>query len=101
MSEKKKENIPNTLQGQAWKRATSNSKPNAGTPHDWEDYEKMTEKKKDKSSKGQWHGGKGSIQKSTDQEKYADAWEKIFGKDKGPSKFDKQGPVHYRDGDNT
>ena len=73
--------IPGTLQGQAWKRAKENSKPNAGTPHDWEDYEKMSEeKKKEKSSKGQWHGGKGSIQKDHDHDKYAEAWEKIFGK---------------------
>ena len=63
----------------------------------------MSEKKKNKetTSKGQWHGGKGSIQKPTNQDKYVEAWEKIFGKNKGPSKFDKQGTVHYRDGDNT
>jgi DNA gyrase inhibitor GyrI len=63
----------------------------------------MSEKKENKetTSKGQWHGGKGSIQKPTNQDKYAEAWEKIFGKNKGPSKFDKQGTVHYRDGDNT
>ena len=35
---------------------------------------------KDKSKKGQWHGGKGSIQKDHDHDKYAKAWEKIFGK---------------------
>jgi hypothetical protein len=35
-----------------------------------------------KSSKGQWHGGKGSIQKTTDHDKYADSWERIFGKKK-------------------
>ena len=40
MSEKKKDKIPNTLQEQAWKRATENKRPNAGTPHDWEDYER-------------------------------------------------------------
>ena len=40
MSENKKDKIPNTLQEQAWKRATENKKPNAGTPHDWEDYER-------------------------------------------------------------
>ena len=40
----------------------------------------MSEKKKEKSSKGQWHGGKGSIQKDHDHDKYAVAWEKIFGK---------------------
>ena len=35
---------------------------------------------KEKTSKGQWHGGKGSIQKDHDHDKYAEAWEKIFGK---------------------
>ena len=40
------------------------------------------DKKKETTSKGQWHGGKGSIQKPTNQDKYADAWEKIFGKNK-------------------
>ena len=39
----------------------------------------MSEEKKEKSSKGKWHGGKGSIQKPTNQDKYAEAWEKIFG----------------------
>jgi|TARA_B100000085_G_scaffold53834_2_gene47128 hypothetical protein len=39
----------------------------------------MSEKKKEKSSKGQWHGGKGSIQKDHDHDKYAKGWEKIFG----------------------
>ena len=34
-----------TLQAQAWKRAMKNTKPNAGTPHDWEEYEKSKEKK--------------------------------------------------------
>tara|TARA_B100000900_G_C20337476_1_gene616798 strand:- start:42 stop:221 length:180 start_codon:yes stop_codon:yes gene_type:complete len=32
--------FPRTLQKQAWDRAQSNSRPNAGTPHDWEDWEK-------------------------------------------------------------
>ena len=36
-----------TLQAQAWKRAMSGKKPNAGTPHDWEDYEKVKKEKKD------------------------------------------------------
>ena len=39
----------------------------------------MTEDK-DKSSKGKWHGGKGSIQKSDGQDKYAENYDKIFGK---------------------
>ena len=31
----------------------------------------------------QWHGGKGSApRKDADQKKYADNWEKIFGKNK-------------------
>ena len=42
----------------------------------------MTE---DKADKGQWHGGKGSIQKDHDHNKYADNWDKIFKKDKGLS----------------
>jgi hypothetical protein len=37
---------------------------------------------KQKDSKGQWHGGKGSIQKNHDHKKYVDNWEKIFGKKK-------------------
>ena len=43
---------------------------------------------KDKSSKGQWHGGKGSIQKSDGQDKYAENYDKIFnsGKKKRLSK---------------
>ena len=45
-------------------------------------------KDKDKSNKGQWHGGKGSIQKPTDQDKYAENYDKIFnsGKKKRLSK---------------
>jgi len=42
--------------------------------------EKKKETKTETSNKGQWHGGKGSIQKSHDHNKYADNWEKIFGK---------------------
>ena len=37
-------------------------------------------KDKDKSSKGKWHGGKGSIQKSDGQDKYAENYDKIFNK---------------------
>ena len=40
----------------------------------------MSEKKKEKSSKGQWHGGKGSIQKDHDHDKYAKAWERFLEK---------------------
>ena len=38
--------------------------------------------KKEKSKKGQWHGGKGSIQKDHDHNKYAENYDKIFGKDR-------------------
>lgn len=30
--------------------------------------------------KSNWHGGKGSTPRGTDQQKYADNWEAIFGK---------------------
>ena len=30
---------------------------------------------------GKWHGGKGSAPKQSDQDKYADNWDKIFKKD--------------------
>ena len=53
---KEKNKIPGTLQGQAWKRAVENKKPNAGTPHDWEDYEKKVEKTLYKD-KGATHSG--------------------------------------------
>ena len=43
MKETNKEPEIRTLQAQAWKRAMSGSKPNAGTPHDWEDYENNKE----------------------------------------------------------
>ena len=42
-----KESELRTLQKQAWDRAMNNSKPNAGTPYDWEDYEKEKEKSND------------------------------------------------------
>jgi len=32
--------------------------------------------------KSNWHGGKGSTPRGTDQNKYADNWEKIFGSKK-------------------
>ena len=37
----------------------------------------------------QWHGGKGSQRRNTDNKAYADNWEKIFGKDKGLSEREK------------
>jgi len=40
----------------------------------------MNEKKKETSSKGSWHGGKGSVQKSDGQGKYAENYDKIFNK---------------------
>ena len=46
----------------------------------------MSEEKKKKTSKGKWHGGKGSIQKPTDQDKYAENYDKIFNKKKKLSK---------------
>ncbi len=46
----------------------------------------MSEEKKIKTSKGKWHGGKGSIQKPTDQDKYSENYDKIFNKKKKLSK---------------
>ena len=45
-AKKKLNKIPSTLQDHAWKRAIENSKPNAGTPYDWEDYERQQDSKK-------------------------------------------------------
>ena len=39
-------------------------------------------KEKKTTNKGQWHGGKGSVQKPGDQDKFSDNWDKIFGKTK-------------------
>lgn len=33
-------------------------------------------------SKGAWHGGKGTIPRATDKQKYNDNFDKIFNKDK-------------------
>ena len=52
---------------------------------------------KDKSKKGQWHGGKGSIQKDHDHDKYAKAWEKIFGKKDKVQKHIDSLPEHRED----
>lgn len=41
MEVSKKANRFNTLQEKALQRALENSKPKAGTPHDWEDYERQ------------------------------------------------------------
>ena len=32
--------------------------------------------------KGEWHGGKGSQRRGSDDSSYADNWEKVFGKPK-------------------
>ena len=45
-AKKKLNKIHSTLQDHAWKRAIENSKPNAGTPHDWEDYERQQDSEK-------------------------------------------------------
>ena len=43
----------------------------------------MSEDKKiPEASKGKWHGGKGSVQKPNDQDKFADGWDAIWGKKK-------------------
>jgi len=42
----------------------------------------MSEENKEQKSKGQWHGGKGSVQKPSDQDKFADGWDAIWGKNK-------------------
>lgn len=42
-SDKKEAPIDDSLRGQALKRAKSYHELNAGTPHDWEDLEKMIE----------------------------------------------------------
>jgi hypothetical protein len=42
----------------------------------------MSEDKDVGKSKGQWHGGKGSVQKPNDQDKYAENWDLIWGKKK-------------------
>ena len=43
----KEKESPSTLHNQAWKRAMNVSKPNAGTPHDWEDYERKEREQRD------------------------------------------------------
>ena len=40
------------------------------------------ENNKNEKSNTQWHGGKGSVQKPNDQDKFADGWDKIWGKKK-------------------
>ena len=40
------------------------------------------ENNKNEKSNTQWHGGKGSVQKPNDQDKFADGWDAIWGKNK-------------------
>ena len=40
----------------------------------------MSEDNKIEKSHGKWHGGKGSARKDNNNSKYAENWEKIFGK---------------------
>jgi|TARA_B110000483_G_C17668595_1_gene340903 hypothetical protein len=42
----------------------------------------------------QWHGGKGSTRRNSDDNAYADNWEKIFGKKKPEVKARKETPSH-------
>ena len=41
-----------------------------------------------------WHGGKGSKRRNSDENLYADNWERIFGKKKPELKSRKQIPSH-------
>ena len=41
-----------------------------------------------------WHGGKGSKRRNSDEKTYADNWEKIFGKKKPEIKVRKETPSH-------
>ena len=42
----------------------------------------------------QWHGGKGSKRRNSNEELYSDNWEKIFGKKKPNVKVRKETPSH-------
>jgi len=42
----------------------------------------------------QWHGGKGSKRRDSDEQLYADNWEKIFGKPEPKIKARKAQPSH-------
>ena len=44
------DNTPRTLQGQAFKRAKNPTSLNAGTPHDWEDYEEYKKSEEEKNN---------------------------------------------------
>ena len=77
MTEKKE---PKLSKAEPSKAEPSKAEPSKAEPSKAEP-SKADEKK---PSKGSWHGGKGSRQRSRkgDQKKYADAWEKIWGKQK-------------------
>jgi|MDTC01.3.fsa_nt_gb hypothetical protein len=47
----------------------------------------MSEDNKPEKSNGQWHGGKGSVQKPNEQDKFADGWDAIWGKKKKPGEL--------------
>jgi len=60
------------------------------------------ENNKNEKSNTQWHGGKGSVQKPNDQDKFADGWDKIWGKKKTLSKREEvllHPPLYYSDKD--
>ena len=42
----------------------------------------------------QWHGGKGSKRRNSNEEKYAESWERIFGKPQPKIKSRKETPSH-------
>jgi hypothetical protein len=42
----------------------------------------------------QWHGGKGSKRRNSNEEAYADGWELAFGKKKPEIKVRKEQPAH-------
>ena len=57
---------------------------------------------KNEKSNTQWHGGKGSVQKPNDQDKFADGWDKIWGKKKKLTKREEvllHPPLYYSDKD--
>ena len=44
----------------------------------------------------QWHGGKGSKRRNSNDAMYADNWEKIFGKKKPEVTVRKETPLHAK-----
>ena len=60
------------------------------------------ENNKNEKSNTQWHGRKGSVQKPNDQDKFADGWDKIWGKKKKLTKREEvllHPPLYYSDKD--